>query len=449
MIRIRFHATARRDGSVLIIVLWIAFGLVSLTLYFANSMSLEMRAADNRAAGIEASQAIAGAARYLTNLLATTDEPAQIPQRNSYRAENVQIGDGAFWLIGRGAQQSSATAPYFALADEGAKLDLNKATTTMLEALPRMTPELAAAIVDWRDTDDEPSPGGAENETYLARNPAYECKNGPFESVQELRLVYGMTLEILYGEDTNRNGILDTNENDGEASPPSDNRDGRLDPGLIEYLTVHTHPATTASDGTACVDLAATNISQDQVRSTLEERLGSDRAGEIIGRLNITAGFSSVLEFYTRSEMAAEEFATVEEYFYVSTANDGGGLVNVNTAPEEVLACIPGIGTENAPALVARRQSNSASNQSLAWVTEILDTDAQRQAGPCITGKTHQFNVDIAAVGRYGRGFRRVSFIIDTTGGMPKFIARRDLTSLGWPLGKNVRENLLVSQRNR
>jgi hypothetical protein len=33
---------------VLIIVLWIAFGLVSLALYFANSMNFELRASDNR-----------------------------------------------------------------------------------------------------------------------------------------------------------------------------------------------------------------------------------------------------------------------------------------------------------------------------------------------------------------------------------------------------------------
>src|SRR5438128_6708783 len=57
---------AKASGSVLIIVLWVAFGLVSLTLYFAHSMSLELRAADNRVAGAEAEQAIAGAARYVS-----------------------------------------------------------------------------------------------------------------------------------------------------------------------------------------------------------------------------------------------------------------------------------------------------------------------------------------------------------------------------------------------
>ena len=43
-----------RRGSVLIIVLWVSFGLVALALYFAHSMSLEMRAADNRSAAMAA-----------------------------------------------------------------------------------------------------------------------------------------------------------------------------------------------------------------------------------------------------------------------------------------------------------------------------------------------------------------------------------------------------------
>ena len=54
-------ANLRRQGSVLIIVLWVAFGLVSLTLYFANSMSFESRAADNRVASMEAEQAFEAA----------------------------------------------------------------------------------------------------------------------------------------------------------------------------------------------------------------------------------------------------------------------------------------------------------------------------------------------------------------------------------------------------
>ncbi len=51
--------------------MWIAFGLVSLALYFANSMNFELRASDNRASAMAADQAIEGAERYLNYLLTT------------------------------------------------------------------------------------------------------------------------------------------------------------------------------------------------------------------------------------------------------------------------------------------------------------------------------------------------------------------------------------------
>src|ERR1043166_2610050 len=48
------------QGSTFVIVLWIAFGLISMALYFGNSMSSELRASDNRVSGIAAEQAIEG-----------------------------------------------------------------------------------------------------------------------------------------------------------------------------------------------------------------------------------------------------------------------------------------------------------------------------------------------------------------------------------------------------
>jgi hypothetical protein len=52
-------------------------------------MSMEMRVAENRAAAIEADQAIAGAARYVTNVLARLPEPGLIPELNTYRSDAV------------------------------------------------------------------------------------------------------------------------------------------------------------------------------------------------------------------------------------------------------------------------------------------------------------------------------------------------------------------------
>src|ERR1043166_6895475 len=55
-----------------------------------------------------------------------------------------------------------------------------------------------------------------------------------------------ISLDILYGEDANLNGLLDPNENDGPQTLPDDNRDGRLDHGIFEYLTVYSRQPNAA-----------------------------------------------------------------------------------------------------------------------------------------------------------------------------------------------------------
>lgn len=240
---------SRRSGSAFVITLWVAFGLVSLALYFGHSMSLELKASENRVAAVAADQAIEGAARYASYLLSNLETPGMMPSVQGYVHEAVPVGDATFWFIGRDPDQDTPTLPYFSLDDDSGRLDINTATQTMLEALPRMTPSLAAAIIDWRDADSEVTSGGAEDETYLRRNPPHRAKNGNFESLDELKLVFGMDAEVLYGEDANQNGILDSNENDGDANLPKDNQDGRLDPGILEYLTVRPTSTSTAISG--------------------------------------------------------------------------------------------------------------------------------------------------------------------------------------------------------
>jgi hypothetical protein len=57
------------------------------------------------------------------------------------------------------------------------------------------------SIVDWYDPDDETGVHGAETPFYLDREPAYPAKNGPFESIEELLQVRGVTPELFYGVD--------------------------------------------------------------------------------------------------------------------------------------------------------------------------------------------------------------------------------------------------------
>lgn len=438
------------EGSLLIIVLWIAFGLVALALYFAHSMNQELRASNNRTAAIEANLAIDGAARYMSNFLATSAYPGEMPSPVDFYSEAVPVGDAKFWFIGRDTNdwEINLTRVVPGLVDESAKLNLNAPwlTADMIQYLPGMTPQIAAAIMDWRDSDSSLSSNGAEDETYGRYAKPYKTKNAPFESVEELRLVAGVTPEILYGEDANMNGILDANENDGDESAPYDNRDGRLDPGLMEYFTVYSREPG-----------IGTNInSRADVQTLITSTFSQQRASEILRQLYVqgqggqggqqagTTQFTSVMEFFLRSGMTDDEFNQVGESLTASTNGFTVGLVNVNHASQAVLECIPGIGVDYAATLVSYREANPSKLQTIAWVHTAMNSDTNAlQAGPYITTHNYQYTADIAAVGHHNHGYQRVRFVFDTSEGAPIIVRRQDLTHLGWALGKDTRTDLL------
>lgn len=63
--------------------------------------------------------------------------------------------------------------------------------------------DILDSITDWLDPDDEITRFGAESSYYLSLEKPYTCRNGPMQSVEELRLVKGITTELFYGtEDT-------------------------------------------------------------------------------------------------------------------------------------------------------------------------------------------------------------------------------------------------------
>lgn len=440
-------------GSVLVIVLWVALGLVVITLYFAQSMTMELRAADNRVSGISAEQAIEGAARYVSYILATQATNGVVPDISTYMSQAVPVGDAHFWIIGRAGDSSQNTTMtassgsrqsdslYFSLVDESSKLNINTASATMLENLTNLTAELVANIVDWRDTNGQTSANGDGPTVYARLDPPYSPKCAPFETVEELRLVYGMDSVLLSGEDLNANGVMDEDEEDL-------NGNGMPDAGILEFVTVFTREPNTRSDGTARVNV---NGNRQELGALLQEYFSADRANQILRQLGPQGQqIGSVLEFYIRSGMTADEFAQISPQITASNGSFVEGRVNVNTAPAAVLACIPGIGLDKAEQLVAYRQSIVTSQYpSVAWVKDALnDNAAAAQAGPYITAESYQFTADIAALGPYGRGYRRTRFVFDVSEGRPKIIYRRDLSHLGWALGQTIRQVWLSSSKD-
>ena len=74
------------------------------------------------------------------------------------------------------------------------------------------------SILDWRDPNRDHRLNGAEEDYYRGLDPPYSCKDGPFDVVEELLLVRGVTPRLFAG------GEVDGKKSPGCAtsSPPAD-----------------------------------------------------------------------------------------------------------------------------------------------------------------------------------------------------------------------------------
>ncbi len=74
--------------------------------------------------------------------------------------------------------------------------DENVAVFRRLLELLGIDPSVADAVLDWLDNDESPRVGGAESSYYLALPYPYNSKNDFFDTIDELRLVRGVTPEV-------------------------------------------------------------------------------------------------------------------------------------------------------------------------------------------------------------------------------------------------------------
>ena len=84
------------------------------------------------------------------------------------------------------------------IQDEAGLIDINSADDALLQGLladaappGQDVAPLFDALLDWRDADPDRRAAGAEDEDYLSA--PYDAKDGPFNSIEELRRVAGMS----------------------------------------------------------------------------------------------------------------------------------------------------------------------------------------------------------------------------------------------------------------
>jgi len=320
------------------------------------------------------------------------DEPADM--------QEIALAGGTFSVV-HGSDDATPNTLYGA-DDESGKLNVNVATSKQLMALPDMTEPIAAAIIDWRDRDDEPQPQGAEDSYYAALAHPYKIRNGPLRTVRELLLVRGVTEDLLYGEDLNANGLLDPNENDGHANPPDDNADGRLDRGWFAYLTVYSYEHNTDRFGKKRLNINSASAGQLSQRLNLEnwaadsivkarDKQNNKKFQHLVDLLDVkrdTSGGQSGRheeDINARSDqeknqpVTKEIFKRIVDQITLSDDEVLAGRVNLNTAPKEVIEALFGTDEDSREELANAIVQQRATGGGFTSIGQLLDVSGMKK----------------------------------------------------------------------
>jgi len=175
----------RSRGIALVSVLWVVALLTIVASGLSASVRSELRVVANTAALLQAQYA--------------TESGVELAAMNLMYPQSVRWpADGSVREI-----DISTAKLRIATWDETGKVDLNHASAILLASLlidagveSEQANLLVDAILDWRDTDDFRRLNGAEESDYKVAGLNHGPRDAPFETVDELRFVLGMTDEL-------------------------------------------------------------------------------------------------------------------------------------------------------------------------------------------------------------------------------------------------------------
>jgi len=177
----------RARGVALLLVMWLTMLLAAVIGAFALTAQMEKLQGLTLARGAVAEQAARAGMEYA--FMRVNDVDPRWQWHPDGRGYDWRFGDASVHIV---------------VVDEAGKIDLNAGDSEILSRLfqvagveQRKAADLAAAIVDWRDSDSLTQPtGGAEDADYANAGLSHGAKDAPFSSVAEVEQVLGMTPTI-------------------------------------------------------------------------------------------------------------------------------------------------------------------------------------------------------------------------------------------------------------
>lgn len=223
------------QGTILIITLWVLTLLSSIVMSLVYRMRIELELVQNEVDNGRVFPVLNAAKIQALTILSQdsgdynalngewSNHTTQMYEFNPFN--HIAVGDGTFtvsYVYERDVFTGSEMV-FYGMEDEARRINVNKATQDMLESLPGMTPEIAISILAWRgDPELTADVFLKEDIYYKGLDKPYARKGEDVASLEELLLVRGMTKELLFGKDVNKNGVIDSNES-----------------GLNSYITVY------------------------------------------------------------------------------------------------------------------------------------------------------------------------------------------------------------------
>lgn len=521
----------QRRGLVLIVVL-VTIAILSLSGYtFTVLMQTEEQAARLMTRRVQSRYLADSGTEYVRQFLVRSDEEArEVGGRwdNADQFHAIPVATavnnlsefGSFTVVCSNLDDDGNPEGFrYGLMDESSKLNINTlpftdvqfpgTARTMLMALPDMTEDIADAIMDWLDADDQPRDYGVESDWYRSQSPAYEAKNGPLDSLDELLLIKGITPELLFGLDTNRNGILDDDE---AASGNISSVDADMHLGWANYVTLYSSETNLNVDGLPRININADDLEQlyDDLKSTFDDRwadfiiqyrIASNvyttaddplETGDSVtaqpAEIDWDAGptsqrkFQSVVDLIDARVVVEEDEEDVEDEAETAKSyldspmnfvnrgltlpvamsslthyegNSIPGRINVMQAPRRVLNAIPFLTTDQIDRIIEVRENELDQPETVdivrrhetwLWAELVVDLDTMKKLMPFVCAGGDVYRAEITGFFADGAGSSRAEVVFDTTQPKPRLLFWRDKSHLEAGYSMEVLGSQLISQ---
>lgn len=211
----------KREGSALIVALWTLMILSLLVTSMAFDMRVEAEIASymrKRTKAQYLAQAGVEWAKVVMTKHVETGDTGELqvgPDQDEdmirlahrfqslgmgFSAQRKELGEGVFELsiLPEPRRWNINVLAMQAATDDSARCILEE-LMDQADIPPEMYDELIDALLDWIDEDDLHRTSGAESDDPFYKDRGYKVKNGPLETVDELRMIKGWTDSIIYG----------------------------------------------------------------------------------------------------------------------------------------------------------------------------------------------------------------------------------------------------------